>query len=337
MILLTSDWHLDDNPANDYRWDVFKHLSQWAEQSKDNNLIYHLGDLTDRKDRHSAALVNRMTTELKKLTDVGNTVQILMGNHDKPINGTPFWQFLSEMSDQLNFITSPQSMPRAKLALLPYADDPATAWDHIDFAQFKTVFMHQTVTGAKGNNGIVLENHKMFSFPAHLDVYSGDIHTTQTIKTRGAAAVRYIGAPHPVAFGDDYPSQMMELRDDYSFGSIIPITTIQKLMLRIDQPRDLERIAARVGDQARVVCKLAIEKVEQWPAMQDAISNWADQNGVTLFSVDPEIEGIHTANDDAEVPTLESDPAYILRLFADAEEIDDRMYEAGIALLKELG
>lgn len=337
MILLTSDWHLDDNPLNEYRWDVFKHVAQWAEESKDNSLIYHLGDLTDRKDRHSAKLVNRLTKEFKRLADVGIVVWILMGNHDKPINGTPFWCFLTDMSDFLTFVAEPTGLPKARLALLPYADDPAADWAHIDFSKIDTIFMHQTVTGARGNNGILLENNKMPTFPFRIKVYSGDIHTTQTIRKRGAASVIYIGSPHPVAFGDDYPCQMMELNDDYSFARIISLQTMQKLMLRIDDLADLDKVVARPGDQARVVCKLAIERLEQWPAIQDAIGDWAGRLDVLLFSIDPEIEGIQTASDDVEAPALESDPTYILRLFADAEEIDDRMFEAGIALLKELG
>lgn len=327
-ILLTSDWHLDDNPMNAYRWDIFNHIRKWMSERKENALIYHLGDLCDRKDRHSAELVNRLISELGSLIDAGAVMYVLMGNHDRPINGTPYWTFLTQMSASLTFVTKPHAL--GKLLLLPYSENPAAEWAHIPFKLYKAALIHQTITGAVGNNGFLLENEKMISFPVKLKVYAGDIHTTQVVKR-----VKYVGAPHPVAFGDDYPCQMLEVDDDFNLLRTIPCQTIQKLMLRIDEPRELSEVVVYPKDQVRIICRLDLKDVDKWPAMQDEIVAWARAEKVVLISIEPEIEGSSASDNPEEIP-LDNDPEYILRLFADAEEIDDRMFEVGIELLREV-
>jgi hypothetical protein len=69
--------------------------------------------------------------------------------------------------------------------------------------------------------------------------------------------------------------------------------------------------------------------------MQDEIVAWARAEKVVLISIEPEIEGSSASDNPEEIP-LDNDPEYILRLFADAEEIDDRMFEVGIELLREV-
>lgn len=328
-ILLTADWHLDDQPLNAYRWRIFDHIERWMDESRDNALIYHLGDLTDRKDRHSANLVNELTTQFKRLLDQGAVIYILMGNHDRPINGTPYWTFLTQMSESLTFVTKPHAL--GKLLLLPYSDNPAEEWAHIPFKRYDAAFIHQTITGAVGNNGFLLDNPKMMSFPVKLKVYSGDIHTTQVVKR-----VKYVGAPHPVAFGDDYPCQMLELDDKFNLLREIPCKTIQKLMLRIENASELDDIEVHEGDQVRVVYRVLLSEVDYWPAMQDEIVAWAKARQVLLISLEPAIEATTAAEGTEASFEMESDPAYILRLFADAEQIDDKMFEVGIELLKEV-
>jgi hypothetical protein len=87
-----------------------------------------------------------------------------------------------------------------------------------------------------------------------------------------------------------------------------------------------------------VICSLAAADVELWPRMQEEIAAWAKSQKVILFSVEARIEGIVSAanpNKSEDVPDCENDPKYILRAFADAEQIDDRLFAAGIELLKE--
>lgn len=339
MKLLTTDLHLTGNPNDEYRWAIFAHVENWILELPQSATpeIYILGDLCDRKDRHSAALVNRIADCLVKLLKLGASITILLGNHDKPINGPPFWTFLdnikpgeTDISAGIEFITEPTA--DGDILLLPFSDNPEEDWADIDFNQYKVALIHQTVNGAVGDNGFVLKTNKDPKFPRDMIVYSGDIHTTQKVGN-----VQYIGAPHPIDFGDSYPCQMVELGRDLKIKRTIPLKTIQKLMLRIDHPDDLERKSARKGDQVRVICRISLADVDKWAAIQDGIKAWAERKGVILFSIEPQIEaGPLATSSDTETPTMsEVDPAYILRLFADAEEIDDRMFKAGTDLLKE--
>jgi len=340
-MLLTSDWHLTDNPRDEYRWHIFDACARWIEAQKISTpQIYMLGDLTDRKDRHSAALVNRIEDEFTRLLDLGASISVLKGNHDQPLNGPPFWSILdyirpgNDPSSGINFYTTKHGNLNNGLLLLPYSDNPEADWDNIEWSKYKAAFIHQTVTGAKGNNGIVLENPKMIKMPKHLKIYSGDIHTTQSVGN-----VFYIGAPHPVAFGDDYQPQMVELKDDFTVSRIIPLTTIQKLMLRISSPAELAKIKTNPRDQVRVICTVPIAELDHWPTMQDLIVSWATVAEVDLFSVEAQIEGDAPTPD--EIATEDDPeafihtPQHILHLFAASEAIDERMLEVGTTLLKE--
>ena len=57
--IILADLHLDDTPLTEYRWNIFPTIMSLC---KDYNikLIDILGDITDKKDRHSAILTNRL-------------------------------------------------------------------------------------------------------------------------------------------------------------------------------------------------------------------------------------------------------------------------------------
>jgi hypothetical protein len=57
---------------------------------------------------------------------------------------------------------------------------------------------------------------------------------------------------------------------------------------------------------------------------------------VEIFSIEPEISGVTLATSTAAPEIRENDPGYILRMFADAEGIDDTLFDAGARLLKEV-
>lgn len=341
-ILLTSDWHLTDKPEDEYRWNIFNACARWIEAQKISTpQIYMLGDLTDRKDRHSAALVNRIEDEFARLIELGASITVLKGNHDQPLNGPPFWSILdyirpgNDPSSGINFYASKHGNPNNGLLLLPYSDNPEMEWDGVDWSQYKTAFIHQTVTGAVGNNGIMLENPKMIKMPKHLKVYSGDIHTTQTVGN-----IFYIGAPHPINFGDNYPPQMVELGEDFKLLRVIPLSTIQKLMLRIRDVSQLDEVKVNPRDQVRVVFTLPIAEIEHWSVLQHKIVEWATLVHVELFSVEAQIEtDMPSELDNLQNPAApdmsESTPAHVLRLFAESEAIDASMLETGEELLKE--
>ena len=100
-ILLIGDTHLTDKPRDAYRFGIFEWIAKQQAKYKPE-ATFIMGDLCDAKDRHSAALVNRLVDELGTL----NEVYILMGNHDYIDHNTPFFKFLSKL-EGVHFVTKP--------------------------------------------------------------------------------------------------------------------------------------------------------------------------------------------------------------------------------------
>lgn len=323
-MILTSDWHLTDNPADEYRWQVFETLVGFHKQ-KPYHQLYVAGDLSDRKDRHSSILVNRLVKELSRLLDLNIHVYILMGNHDMPLAGPPYWEFLNSM----DVVVACKPTAFGKLLLLPWAADPKAEWKGIPFSRYNGIFMHQTVSGVVADNGMVLQNDKMPLFPRGIKIYSGDIHTPQVV-----GGVTYIGSPHPIKFGDNYPCRMLRLDQDYKIIEEIKLDPPRKHMIDIASVDELEGLITHRGDQARIRLSLPINDADRWPAMQDEIAAWAQLRGVTIASIEATVDmPKRTAEEPQSFATA---PLEVLRLFAEAEGIDGMMLDAGVSLLKEL-
>ena len=76
--LLSADLHLSDRARDSHRFGLFPWLKKQQQKNK-VDATFLLGDLTQEKDRHSSALVNRIVEELLTLTP---PVYVLRGNHD---------------------------------------------------------------------------------------------------------------------------------------------------------------------------------------------------------------------------------------------------------------
>lgn len=333
MLLLTADWHLTDNPADEYRWRVFDECRRILATLPNDTELFILGDLCDRKDRHSAKLVNRLVAELGRLIAGGTYITILMGNHDMPLNGPPFWQFLDSCfvgangASAVAFVTEPLAL--ADLLLLPYTHDPRKMWTTHDFSKYSAIFMHQTVTGVV-ENGFTLENENMPELPANLTIYSGDIHTPQVVGN-----VTYVSAPHPVKFGDDYDCRMLLLDDAYKIVKQYDLAPMRKRMIDIQSVADLDKEATNPGDQVCVRLALSLDQVERWPIEEEVITRWAEARQVILTACEASVTATEVPLEGAPAD-FDLEPAQVLALFADAENMADSLRAAGLALLEEL-
>jgi calcineurin-like phosphoesterase family protein len=326
MPLVTSDWHLTDEPENEYRWQAFDALKEWITHSKDDDEIYHLGDLSDRKDKHSGALVNRIVDEFKSLLDLGAKIRILLGNHDKPLQGPPYWKILSKLTD-IEFITEPTWFGLDQL-WLPYSDNPVKDWDGIELEDASVIFMHQTVSGVVVN-GRTLTNAKMPRLPRGVPMYSGDIHTPQKV-----LGVEYIGAPHQCRFGDDHICRMLELSPKtFKIDHAMILQPPEKWIVEVKSIKELEKFKVAEGDMVRVRFTMDAGKVEQWPIEEKAIRDWAASHNVHLASTETILEmGEKREN----LGKVLSDPLSVLEVFAEQEGLEDDIYNAGYAILQEV-
>jgi hypothetical protein len=322
--LLTTDWHLTDNPEDEYRWAIIEHVLHAVIQY-DVDVVFILGDIADRKDRHSGALVNRLVEELRKIAARAPVV-ILRGNHDTPLRGPAFWEFLSRI-DRIEYITEPTEWHlfdnnKPDLWLLPFTATPHETWQG-RFSNYRALFMHATVSGAVVENGMVMQNSKFPLLPRSVTVYSGDVHTPQTVGN-----VTYVGAPHPVKFGDRYPCRMLLLDEAYNIKLELPLAGMRKYMLDLSDVSELRHMAVKHGDQVKIRFQCPPGGITGWGAVEAEIARWAAARGVVVAGTEVMVDSVYAAR-----PDTEQSPEQILRAFAAQERITKELLAVGLSLL----
>ncbi len=307
-MLLVADLHLTADPKEEYRWQVFADLSRLMANGHE---LFVLGDLTEKRDRHPSALVNRLVEQLKALPGYKT---ILKGNHDRRLYAQkPYWSFLSSVPN-ISFISQPTA--RGDLLLLPYADDPREEWKDIDLSLYRCAFIHQS------ERGYPLE----WDWPAGLKVYSGDLHEPID------GDIIYVGAPHPTRYGDTHRCRVLVLDQNYNVAEDITLHPARKEIIEITNADQLSTVKLLRGDMARVRLTLPVSNIEQWPAEQARIAAWANERGIHLESIEPIVEVTPQA---AGAPTELSDPIEVLCQFADEEGIDQPLLDTGCDLIRE--
>jgi len=331
--LLSTDWHLTDNPIEEYRWEVFNLLQELAEQHNVKR-IYCLGDLWDRKDRHSAKLLNRTVQAFQTLHDeTGAEIYILMGNHDCPLIGTPYWSFMNELG--IHYVTEPILLNG--IWLLPFSSNPKDEWKELKLYDSHAIFMHQTVVGSQieGDRVIDTEPHPMPLLPRGIPVYSGDVHRPQVV-----GGVIYVGVPHPTRFGESWPNRVVLIKQgDFRHPQFIAVRTIRRLVVEIEQVQQLDTYQLRAGDQVRVRYKLNNAEMMQWATREAAILDWASRKSIVIVSIEA-ILMQDMEDSDSTSQQIDGDfgllsPEATIRSFSADEGLGDDVMQCGLALLKE--
>lgn len=327
--LVTADLHLTDAPADEYRWSIFDTLTQLAVENRVDE-IYILGDLVDRKDRHSGLLVNRLVDSLETTCqDTGAEITITEGNHDAPLNGPPYWSFLSSLNS-VDYVTEPTFDMKSEIWLLPFAANPADEWRELDFNKAKFIFMHQTVAGSMvDNDRILTDGCKMPLLPRGIPIVSGDVHRPQQV-----GAITYVGAPYPVRFSETWKNRVLLLKD--RDVKEIYIHSVKKAILDVTNTSQLPTNKYHEGDQLRVRFKLSHEQMTQWPVEQAKIYEWAKLKGVTVVSVEAILDDKITSPTTQKIESLELlKPDEVIKTFSQEEKLGDDVMNFGIQIMRE--
>ncbi len=281
----TGDIHLTDDPRDEYRWRIFKFLKKAAERLGIRHFVI-LGDLTDKKDKHSGKLVNRVVDALNSLP---GQVMVLKGNHDYDADpDVPFFRFLGpsvgDPNAKLLFFTQPsvQSFGTVPLGFtkcffVPHVrKTEGHEWPKVPEGT-RFVFMHQTFDGAEVENGTTLPGlpTNLLDLPDGCEIVSGDIHVPQRLK-----GITYAGAPHPVRFGDTFQPRVLHF--DGTKLLSIPRSTIRKESITISTAEDLDALDLREGDQVKVTLRLRRRDFPDWPKTREQVIKWASQKGIAL-------------------------------------------------------
>jgi len=337
-LLLFSDPHIVDAPTEEYRWEFLeKSLPSLAKQYGVDK-IWCLGDLTDRRDRHSGTLVNRLVKVVRTLPV---PLKILMGNHDGALGYKEghYWEFLTEI-DGVEYFTEPTFVFEMNLLALPFSPTPLESWKNYSLNQYKCVLMHQTVAGAliEGNRKISEQDgHKLPVLPRGVPIYSGDVHRPQQV-----GPITYVGTPYPVRFGEDWPGRVLIVdSSNYSKYEEIILSSIRRTILDLN-PANLEKLKTggwKSGDQLRVRFSLNSQNLANWPEDEARIRDLVAATGATLLSV----EALLSEEITTESKTLASstnleelDPKDTLRLFAKEESISQELLDTGISILENV-
>jgi len=314
-ILFTSDIHLTDRYTDEYRWKVFPKLRAVAREEGASTIAI-LGDLTDAKGGHSAGMVNRMCNEIEVLSREFE-VYILKGNHDYTEEHLPFFGFL-DLLPNVRFISDPELLDvgGTKVLALPHAHhasasrkgeagtDPGSVntlvgkkvTTMVADGGFDLIWIHNTVRGSMYSNGRVLENHGVDLTPpskpsprrhsglyegANVPIIAGDVHVPQQV-----GPVTYLGAPHPVCFGDSWLPRFMLYDPDSGLRSIA-IDSIQKHSLTLVGPEACDDALDAVGggDQLKIIVRLAREEMGMWQSLREALFSQAAKVGATIEAI----------------------------------------------------
>ena len=327
MYLLCTDLHLDDNSANEYRWGVFDELER-ACASHPVSEVFCLGDMTDRKvisaraPVFSVRLVDRIRSSWKRLR---RRSTILMGNHDATVTGPPhFWEFLSEI-EGVEYVTRPSA--RDDLLLLPFSPNPRAEWGSLRFRDFCAVFVHATRSGTIAENGHALVGQDLPRLPRSIKIYSGDVHIQQVVDNW-----IYVGAPHPVKYGDDYPCRFLLLDENtYEIVEEISVKTIGKRVVEISSLDDLRHVDIQRGDQVKIRASVVPGSID-WDSLETEIERWARKNGVEVSA----IEGSYDLPAQSGQVSEELAPDDLLRKFAAEEGITEGLLNVGLELLQDV-
>lgn len=327
--LLTSDLHLTDSSLEEYRWNIFDILKKESKKHKVTD-VFILGDMWDRKDRHSGKLVNRIVDSLLELSNDVN-IWILSGNHDAPLAGVYFWEFLNHYP-KIRYITKPEFLINMGVWLLPFSSNPVRDWSVLPLSSADALFMHQPIQGA-----FVDEYRKLQAAPIlpplpPIPCFSGDIHHPQTLGT-----IIYLGVPHPVHFNETWRNRIILIENSaYKNYKEIFLDFIKRSLLDIESSDELVKLKYKKGDQVRIRYLLKGENLSSWSLEQEKIRQWANEKGIILVSVEAKLigDGVKAESQEKAEQIELMRPEEVIKLFGMTEKLSEDVIQAGLDLVK---
>lgn len=325
--LISADLHLSDRPRDDYRWGLFPWMARMQRLYGVTATIL-LGDLTQEKDKHSSALVNRLVDELIGLEP---PIYILRGNHDGIRPDNPYFRFLSTI-EGVQFIIEPTYAQELGAAFIPHCQNQA----ELDAAcgsvggTMKAVFLHQCLTGAIAESNRALTG---LAWPLaglkqpSLGVYSGDIHRPQRL----ACGVTYVGSPYHVRFGDDFTPRVLLIKGGKEQDLFFEAPRKWALTVR-DADDILHNEDLRSGDQVRLTIEMAREEAVEHAAHKQRVLTACKKVGLEVYGVELRIN-TSQRRERGKVGAVKS-PEEVLTAFCQAENLAAGIKKVGLELLK---
>jgi hypothetical protein len=327
MKLITADLHFTESPHDAYRFGIFPWLVKQAWKYKADG-FYILGDLTDKKDRHPAALVERVVRGISDLREQAE-IDVVMGNHDFVDIGQPFFDFLNQM-ESVRFHRE-TGVTTDDVYVIPFQPDQASFNEACRYAiPGQGVLLHQMITGAIGDTGARLTGISTAPLEAVKPrwCYAGDIHTPQTV-----GPVTYVGSPYHTRFGEPYKPRVLLLDEVTGKTTDLYFPAPKKISIEINDPDlllepifDLQK-----GDHVKVTLELAREELTDWANQKKRIFEICRELGVEVFGVT-----LKAAPSTARVTTEPTrTKAETFETFCSVENVPSKVKQAGKAIVEQ--
>ena len=344
--LITSDLHFTDRRLDEYRWNLFEWIKKRAEAYRCDYLLVG-GDITDKKDRHPARLVNRMLREFADLAEYFEGIYIIKGNHDYVDPKDAFFYEALNNVDGVEFISDLafRTLGDTKVALVPHTDQhrtdwrekkkPFPEWEEIDLALF-----HLTFKNSKASNGMKMDGlgqkhlWRTLRVPDSATIVAGDIHVPQSV-----GRVTYVGSPYPIAFGDSFKPRVLIYDSEERKLISKRRETIKKAVVEIEEPEEILESDLSAGDMVRVFLSIPRSRIAEWPTLRGLVLHNCIKMGVYCRDVRLREKKIR-------LPRLEKAPvkfggskkldhSEVLKKYSAKQKLGESVRDVGVSLLED--
>lgn len=285
--LVTTDLHLTDNDLDKYRWDVFNVLKDLINQYKVNCLTI-LGDLTEKKNYHSAELVNDIIFNLYYLTDIQNLerINILCGNHDYKDKENPFFGFLQIKHGNciIDFINKPKLINNDLYIPHSYTNFKEIAKQ---YKSCNNLFLHHSFNGVKmSDNTYEKDSNNIIDLSEFVynKCYSGHIHLAQEFK-----GINFIGSPYPVKFGDNNRGRVLLIDNLYHKYLSLP-RFVQKLDISLSDVNEILNYDIYENDQIKIELRITKDNIDKCEERVAFLRNYINEKKALLVSLQTILE-----------------------------------------------
>lgn len=329
-VVIAADLHLTAKPDDEYRWKFFTWLKGVMRDKKIKE-FFVLGDITDAKDRHPSALVNRLVGNLSSVSSISK-VRIIKGNHDYVDANNPFMEFVNSIPG-IEFYTTwnAVNINGINVLFLPNAKDYNSEWAAIDFNEYDYIFIHQTIKGSVTSNGFELDGGVPRNyFGTCAKVFAGDIHVPQDV-----GKITYVGSPYPIRYGDSFIGRVIVLDLVTGKTEELFFPTIKKDVLNIRSPNDLDKYKYSKGDKVKVRLSISRSNFCKWDKLRKECLDKLNSSDIVCGGIEMREMKRVILNNQEKIITinLNADATSALDAFALNENIDDDTAAVGRDLL----
>jgi hypothetical protein len=325
MLLLVGDLHLTDNPRDAYRFGIFEWVKKQQAKYKPAATVF-MGDLTDKKDKHSSRLVNGIADGLYGL---GGDLFLIKGNHDYINENEPFFNFLNKI-EGIGLVTEPMQL--GKMFVIPHTrDETEFAKACAKVTDQRYLLLHQTIAGAIAESGAPLSGFSaspIEALPPRCRVYAGDVHRPQQ-----AGRVTYVGSPYTIRFGDDFNPRCLLVDERGQKDLFFDCPRKWKLTVRsaseITSNKDLIP-----GDQLKVTIELTREESVEAKTYMVQVREACKKKELELSGLEIKVNSL-TKKPKSAIKSASLTPKEIILAFSKSEGLPTELKEAGLIFIED--